>query len=146
MTSWWKVMPWLVSIKWITAGVDVSSGVRPPVMGYRGQPGQDKGTLLTVSMPDHCGSPGDGGNPVPAVCIASRWDDEKKRHFGRTFAGYHKARGSTGMSLVSPSALLKPEEATHAGCLLLSIRNVELWETQSSLSFCTNCRPGRMTE
>lgn len=56
----------------------------------------------------------------------------------------HKARYSTRMSLVSPSVLLKPEEAAHAGCLHFSIRNVELWETQTSLSFCTNRRADRM--
>ena len=104
--------------------------------------GKPRELLLTVLTPDHLHSPGDGGNPVTSACIAFRQKVmRKKSRFRMAYTGQHKARDYTGMNLCPPSAPFELEEAAHAGCLHSSIRGVEPWETQTFLSFCTNCVP-----
>lgn len=78
-------MPWLASIKWITARVDVPSGVRPPVMGYRGQPGQAKGTCADSISARSLQQSKKWWWSVPAVHAALGWNDEEKKTLWKNF-------------------------------------------------------------
>ena len=66
--------------------------------------GKPRELLLTVLIPDHLHSPGDGGNPVTSACVAFRQSDEKKEllrnglHWAAQGQGLHRDESVSSFS------------------------------------------------